>query len=1112
MDKLTVTRTSHLSNKLKLITKFFSTYLPYAFRSADAPDVFLKNCRFCMVMSSRNLLVVLFLSIVQLTYAQQLTITGTVKDEEGIPLIGVNVLVKGTTKGAQTDFDGNYSVAASNGDVLVFSYVGFKTTEQIVGNNTEINLVLLADAALLEEVVVTALGISREKRSLGYATQEVGGEELTKGNQGNVASALSGKVAGVQIRRNTTLGGSTNVTIRGNTSLTGNNQALWVIDGVPVDNSNYSTSNNGYDYGNASTDINPEDVQSMNVLKGAAATALYGSRAANGAIIITTKSGKGTKGIGVSISSGITFGSIDKSTFPKHQSEYGASYGAVNGPNGDNYFNLKDVNGDGVLDLLTPYNQYGGWGAAYDPNLMVYQWDSFYPESPTYLKASPWVMPEHGPLTMFRNPVTLTNNISLAGSSENSNYRLSYSNYTQEGIIPNSDLRRDNMSLNSSFNLSERLTASASAEYSKTKVHGRPEGGLGAGGNYTNIMLNLRQYTQPNIDYKKLKELYGATRKNLSQFPGGTIDNSFYVFDQDRQVDERNRFIGNGALTYKVTDWLNATGRISVDTYNYVVEEKQNTLIRLPSKYNVRNIFFREMNYDFMLNYNKSLGDKFNVSGVVGTNSRRNIYRSIYNSTNNGLVVEGLYAISNSIGTPPAATESLQQLGVNGVYGLVSFGYNNMLYLDITGRNDWSSTLPTGNNSFFYPSVATSFVFSNLIESNKLSFGKLSLNYAEVGNSAPVHSLEDVLDKPTPFGATQLYSINSTKNNPNLKPENTVSIEAGLETLFFRNRIGLNMSVYKTNTKNQILPVAISPASGYTRRYVNAGEVENKGIEVSLTGAPIKTEEFQWDISFNWASNKSKIVSLYEGIQNLQLYSTGTHNVTINARVGEPYGIFYGSDFEYLNGQRVVDQATGFYKKTATSDQIIGKMLPDWNGGISNNFRYNNFNFSFLIDIQKGGKIFSSDMAVGSRNGLYSNTAGLNELGNPVRSPVSQGGGLILSGVAPDGSPNAIRSSFMDRNHALGHPTAPDAMFMYDASYVKLREVAISYKLPNKLLEALTLTDVEFSLVGNNLWIIHKNVPHADPEAGLISGNVQGHHQGVYPSLREIGFNVKLKF
>lgn len=1062
---------------------------------------FLNRFLFFMLISTGGMSII---------YAQALDVSGVVTDGDGVPIPGVNITIEDTDLGTNTDFDGNYSLSAESGQVIRFSSIGFQDVTVTVGASSEIN-VTLEEGTSLDEVVVTALGISREKRSLGYATQEVKSDALNRGKQGDVANALSGKVAGVQIRRNTSLGGGTNVIIRGNTSLTGDNQALWVIDGVPVDNSNYSSSNDNVDYGNAVADLNPDDIESINVLKGAAATALYGSRAANGAIIVTTKTGKERNGLGITISSSVSIGSIDRETFPQWQDEYGGGYGPVNGPNGDSYFNWEDIDGDGNLDRVAPFTEYGGWGAPYDPDLLVYQWNSVYPESPDYNTATPWVKPDNGPLELFnKSPITLNNNISFSGNSENSTYRLNYSNYSQEGIIPKSKLDRHNFSLNSSFKLSDKLEISGSANYSKTTTQGRLRGGIG--GPYTNIFINLRQYYQPNIDFKKLKDLYNATGENLSQFPGGTIDNSFYIYDEDKEEDTRNRFIGNASLKYELTDWLDFTGRISVDTYNFEIDERRNAIIREPAFYSLRNIFFEELNYDLMLNYNKDFGDDFNLSGVVGSNIRRNKFKSSYNETNGGLIVDGLYAISNSVGTPPAAEETVRERGVNSIYGLVSFGYKNMLFVDATGRNDWSSTLPKGNNSFFYPSITTSFIFSNLIESSALSFGKLRLNYAEVGNSAEPQSLVDVLTKPEPFGSTQLYSVNSTKNNPDLKPESTVSYEAGLELSFFSGRVGLDLSAYKTNTKDQIMPIVISSATGYSRKYVNSGEVENKGVELSLSGTPVKTDDFQWDMTLNWSANSSKILSLAEGVDNLQLYATGSHNVTINAEVGGPYGVFYGSDFIYKEGKKVVDQNTGFYQKTSTSDQVIGRMLPNWTGSVNNTFRYKDVSLSFLIDVRKGGQIFSSDMAVGSRNGLYSNTTGTNELGNPVRSPVEDGGGLILDGVAPDGSPNTVRSSFMDRDHALGHPTAPDAMFMYDASYVKLRELALSYNFPSEIIEKLSLTGLELSVIGSNLWIIHKNVPYADPEGGMTSGNIQGHHQGVYPSLREFGFNVKLQF
>jgi len=1054
------------------------------------------------------LLIFLFFAFTQ-AKAQDKLITGTVKDQGG-PIPGVSIKVEGSANGTQTDKDGKFRLQTLPNAVLIFSSVGYITKKVTVSGQTVYNVVLSPDENKLDEVVVTALGISREKKSLGYASQQISGDDVNTVNTGNISSSLSGKVSGLQIRTNTGLGGSVNVIIRGNKSLTGDNQALFVIDGVPIDNSNATTGNNSYDYGNLASDINPDDVESVNVLKGAAATALYGSRAANGAIIITTKKGSKKSGIGISINSGITFGTIDKSTFPKYQQEYGAGYGAINGPQKNSFFNMEDFDGDGVIDLVAPFQQYAAFGAKYDPDLLVYQWNSYYPESPLYKQKTPWVATKNGPVTFFENPMTLNNNVSISGNNDKSTYRISYTNFAQNGEMPNATLRRHSFALNTSTNVTDRLTVSAIVNYTLSATKGRSERGSGAA--YSNPMINFRQYWQPNVDFKEIKSIYEKTGQNISMFPTGTIDNPYYLAYENRQSDDRNRIVGNASIQYKITDWLNILGRVSIDNYSYLMEERQNTLIRVPALYSVRNIDFQEVNYDLLLNYNKNLSKKLNLSGVFGTNIRRNKSQSIFNTTNGGLIVPELFAISNSLGMPPPATETLVKTGVDGYFGLVSLGYDDTYYLDITGRTDKSSTLPKGGNTFFYPSVSASFIFSKLIKSDVLSFGKLRVNYAEVGNGAKAQTLFDVLNKPVPFGSVQLYGVNNTKNNSSLKPENTESFEAGIETSFINKRLSFNVSAYKTNTINQIMPVTVTSATGYTRKYVNAGELQNKGLEISLSGKPVSMKNFNWDIGINWATNKSKVISLYEGVTNLLLSSLGTGNMSLNAPIGMPFGTWYGPDFIYVNGSRVVDQTTGQYKKTSASNYVLGNMNPDWNGGVTNTFTYKSLSLKFLIDMQKGGDIYSEDFSVGSRNGLYENTTGINDLGNPVRNSIANGGGIILDGVAPDGSKNTVRTEIVDRNHALGSPTAPSALFLYDATFVKLREVAVTYTLPSNFVQKYGVFGAQVSFIGSNLWIIHKNVPFADPEAGLGSGNLQGFQSGVYPLFRLFGFNLKLTF
>lgn len=1039
-------------------------------------------------------------------------IEGKVVDETGESLVGVSVLLKGTTQGTSTNIDGKFSISVKPGDILVFTYIGFIRQEVAIINESFLNVRLAKDKAMMEEVVVTALGISREKKSLGYSSQAVSGDDINTVNTGNVTNALSGKVSGVQIKRNSNIGGSTNIVIRGNKSLTGDNQALWVVDGIPIDNSNLNVKgqNTGsgatYDYGNMASDINQDDIESINVLKGAAATALYGSRAANGAIIITTKAGaKGMKSQ-ITVNSNVTTGSIDKSTFPTFQKEYGAGLGAVYGTNRNSYFNSGDPDGDGVMDLLVPYVAYGSFGAPYDKNLLVYDWKSLDPESPNYLKKTPWVAPANGPETFFEKPLTTINNIALAGSGDNSNYRFSYTNYFQDGMMPNSKVKRDNVAFNSSFKLNQKLTVGGNANYVYSDVLGRNMTG-GTGSNQgNNPVATFRQWWQTHVDIQELKSAYFSTGRNVSNFAGGTIDNVYWNQYQIYSTDTRNRLFGNVNLKYEFNDWLNLDGRVSIDSYNFTREERRNSGSTYPGKYDRLSANFREINYDLMLNFKRQLSDKFNVSGVLGTNIRRNYLETVNMVTNGGLIVPGLYAISNSLSVPAAPIENLTQIGVNGVYGLVSFGYNNFLFLDVTGRNDWSSTLPAVSNSYFYPSVATSLIFSELIQSDVLSFGKLRVNYAKVGNGAPPLSITDVLQKPSPFGTRQMYGVTDNKKNENLKPESTSSFEAGIESQFFGNRVGFDVSYYKTNTKDQIMPVAISPATGYASKFVNAGEVENKGVEFTISGAPVKSEKFNWNVNLNWSKNQSKVLYLFDGVDNLVLGSR------INATVGRPYGTITGRDFIYVNDQKQVNQTTGEYMLTQANNYVIGNINPDWIGGIRNNFSYKNFNFNFLIDIQHGGDVFSSDMQQGNRNGLYDNLVGLNDLGNPMRNSLAAGGGLILEGVDAQGNPNKVRTRMDYYAHALGSLKAPEAMFIYDASYVKLREASLSYKMPASMLKNSKIKGVQFKVSGSNLWIIHKNLPYSDPEAGLSSGNVQGIQTGVLPTVREFGFGVNVQF
>lgn len=1074
----------------------------------------------------KGILTLLLAFIVQISFAQEKTVSGTVSEDTG-PLPGVSVSIKGTKKGTETNFDGNYTISVKTGETLVFRYLGYKTVERKVETSNTINVALEAGGEILDEIVVTALGISREKKSLGYATQKVSGDELTTNKSGNFVNALSGKASGVQIKKNNNLGGSTNVVIRGNASLTGSNQALFVIDGVPISNTNTNSAGQAqagggyYDYGNAASDINPDDIESINILKGAAASALYGSRAANGVIMITTKKGKNAKGIGVTINTGMTFGQIDKSTFADYQTEYGAGYGAYyDGPG--NFWYEEDVTGDGNNNQVAGYKEDASYGAPFDGSL-VYQWDSFDPDSPNYRKATPWVNAANGPITFFETPVTLTNSVSLDNSMEKGSYRLNYTQFDQTGLMPNSSIKKHNFSFNGNYKLSDKLTVSSLANYIKSSGKGRNSTGYG-----DNIVAGFKQWWQTNVDIQQQKDIYFSTGRNVTWNPAtaeaGSApiywDNPYWNRYENYQNDSRSRFIGNVSLTYELKEWLSVTGRIATDTYAELQEERRaNGSVassfgvsrgNVDSGYARKNIQNTETNYDLMFNFNKDLSDKVNLKGILGSNIRRNELNIIHVSTAGGLSVPKLYSLQNSVNALPLPNETASKIGVDGYYVSASLGYDNMLFVDATYRRDHSSTLPAGNSTFGYPSVSGSFVFNKLIEKDWISFGKIRANYAEVGNSAPFDFLYDSFVVNTPIGSAST-SVGNTKKNPNLKPETTKSMEIGLEMKFLGSRLGFDLAYYKNNSVDQIFGVPVSRATGFTSKILNAGEIENKGVEISAYGSPIKNEDFTWNVNVNWSRNRNTVVSLVDGIENLQLGSF-QGGVTLNARVGEPYGVIQGTDYTYINGEKVVDASNGQYVATGTSDQVIGDINPEWNMGLSNNFNYKNFSLSFLIDIQKGGSIFSLDQYYGLATGLYAETAFTNDLGNPVRNSIADGGGFINPGVNADGSTNRARIQ-ADRFGAWGYRRGlPNKAFVYDASYVKLRELAVTYNFPQTVLDKTFLANASLSFVGTNLWIIHKNIPHEDPEGGLGAGNLQGYSVGSLPTTRDFGFNLKLQF
>ena len=1071
-------------------------------------------------MSMRKLsLTLTFLLFVAFTASAQMQISGKVTNAEtGEPIPGVSIVVKGqTTIGTTTDMDGDYSFQVpSDAQTLVYSFVGMRTKEVAIQGRTSIDVELQPTVKEMEEVVVTALGVSREKKSLGYSVSQVGGEDLAKSKQDNPLNSLSGKVAGVNIKQSNTMGGSVNMIVRGYTSMTGNNQPLFVVDGVPIDNSNVNTGSQktggaGYDYGNAAADINPEDIQDISILKGAAATALYGSRAARGVVLITTKSGQGAeKGeIGVTVNSSYTVSTVNDKTYPNHQYEYGAGY--VGGS-----FIQSDIDSDGNDETIVKTMDDASFGDKFDPSMEVIHWDALFPSESNYLETRPWTAPEHGIDYFFRPSPRAENNISFSGANEQGSFRMSYTNVAQQGIIPKANVTKHNVSFSGSYDFTDDLTVKTNANYVSNRTIGR----YGTGYDGRNIMQAFGQWFQTNVDFKRLEDyrseagvqktwnIAGPTVGNLSPM---YFNNPYWVRNEMWEDDGRDRVYGKVELNYDFTDWLTLMGRVGMDHYNWYRNERTAVGSLEQSDFTKRTTTYTETNTELHLRFDKTFGS-LNVSGLVGGNMLRRNEEQLNASTVGGLIVPDLYAVANSK-SPVGVNEALIERGKNSVFGNVSLGYNDYLYLEFSGRNDWSSTLPDENNSYFYPSVSGSVVFSELINADFLSFGKVRLNYAEVGNDAPAYSLVSTYSQSANFGDLPLYSVNSTRQNPELKPENTVSYEAGLEMYFLERRFGFDVSLYESSTFNQIMPVDVTDASGVARKYVNGGELRNRGVELHLTGTPVETNDFSWRLDVNWSKNQNQVVELAAGIENYLLF--GAWGLTVNATEGEPFGAIRGKDFIYQDGKRVVyDDDAGFaagrFKQT-DEDKVIGNIQPDWKAGISTTLDYKNWSFNILFDIQKGGDIYSVNNKYGMATGVYEKTAGENDRGGEIRGPVSEDGGWRFPNtVYEDGTTN---ETYIPTQNFLGawyYGYIPEAYNVYDASYVKLREASLSYTLPQNLVDRTPFTRLQISVIGNNLAILSKNTPYFDPEAILSSGRYQGIESGAYPSTRTWGVNLTI--
>jgi TonB-linked SusC/RagA family outer membrane protein len=1060
----------------------------------------------------------------------QRMISGSVKDTKGDPTIGASVSVRGETAGTITDIDGRYKLSVgADAKSMIITFTGYEEQEVAIGASDIID-VILGEGTLLDELVVTALGIQRNKNDLAYSAQKVSSEDITRTRDNNVLNSLSGKVAGLTIKRNNNLGGSTNIVLRGTKSLTGDNQALFVVDGVPIDNVNNNTGAvkrgfGGYDFGSAASDINPDDIENVTVLKGAAASALYGSRASNGVIQITTKKGRKSKGIGVTINIGANAGSYDPSTFIKYQKTYGAGYGDYYYDSDDDtdggFYNF-DLDGDGKNDKIVTYTEDASYGAKFDPSLNVFHWDAFDPSSPNYKKAKPWVAAQNGPESFFENSFGTSNGVVIDGAmGEGGFFKLGYTRTTDKGILPGSQINKDLVNFGAGYELTKNLKAFSNINFTNQNAKGR----YGSGYSTQNLMTNFRQWWQTNVDVADQKSAYLRNKKNTTwnwADDTGTHpiywDNPYWTRNENYETDARGRLFGNAGLEYKVNNWLSAKGQISIDKYSEYQDERIAVGSLDVSKYSRFDQDFQELNFDGLLTTKKfSLSNKLGFSALLGSNIRKNSRYVIRDETNGGLIIPGLYSLSNSANPRNAPSESETKLQVNGLFAGTSFDLDNTLFLDMTLRRDQASSLPLSKNSYYYPSASLGFIFSNLIrENNNITFGKLRMNYAEVGNTAPPLSLNEtfVIGVPTASGAyatsfdgVPLASISNTKNNTSLKPEKSQALEFGFEARFLKDRVGIDATYYNMNSIDQIIAAPVSSTTGYEFKYINAGKINNKGIELQLFFRPFTTSKFDWRTEINYARNRNLVVDLGE-IDNLLLGSIST---SVNATVGQPYGTLRADGFKLNDkGEKIVGE-NGFYERE--ENKVIGNINPDWTGGINNIFKMGPVNFSFLIDIKKGGDVWSLDRYYGLATGLTEETTALNDLGNPLRDPLTddaKSGGLIMPGVLADGTVNTIRVD-ASNSGVQGYIGMPSEAFVYDASFVKLREVNLGFDLPKSILGS-TFKGASLNLYGRNLWIISKNLPYSDPEEGFSSGNIQGLQGGAYPTTRVVGVNLNFKF
>ena len=1060
------------------------------------------------------------------------TVSGQVKASVGgAPLVGVIISAPALRLTVQTDNEGRYRLvvpAGTTGPVtLTARRIGYQNASvqvSVSGGPVEQDITLQEGAIELTQVVVTALGIEREQRSLSYSAQTVSGDRLTNVPTQNVVSALQGNVAGVQVTNSANPFGSARIVVRGASSILGQNQPLIIIDGIPIDNSAASNdgygggSLGGYDVGNAAADLNADNIASVTVLKGPNAAALYGSRAANGAIVYTTKSGKGAPQQGFGVTG--TFGANMETPLrlPNYQNKYGQGFYGE--------FDFVDGNFSGVNDGADE-----SWGPKLDGRTTgcIYVTDSL--GNPDYLAgyntahpcnqffgAGPWQAHPNNVRDFWNNGLIINANVAVARSSATSNVRLSVGRTNESGMYPNNTNNRTDIALSGGTQVSDHWSAEASVNYIRDGMQNQPsqayeeidpmQGFIWFGRQVDTRLLKQSLYRDPN-DPLTQQILAGTTKRspylrtdaplpyswNYSYHPS-----PYWMTDVKKTDYSRNRGLGHAAVSYKVNDWISVTGRTGRDWYQN--QFRANYPVNDISPYSQGGFLDvgetrSETNNDFLVTGNRSLTPTLSLTVNAGGNQRINDFNTNIGQVGE-LVIPGVYTLANSNGAPGVGL-FVSHKKVNSLYGSANFNFKDWLNLDITGRNDWSSTLPKGANSLFYPSIGAAFVFTDALklQNSFLSYGKVRASWTRVGNDTDPYQLEAVYGAGTAWAGQPSFTAPDRLPNARLKPEQTTGEEIGADLGFLHDKLILNATIYQKATTNQILPVSISAATGYGSAVVNSGEVRNRGLEIAATMTPIDKPDFRWNVVVNWSKNSNKVLSLYGGVSRIVVGSYWNVNVTADS--GQPYGNLVGYKWQRDAQGHTVVGSDGLPLRDPTQ-QVLGNYNPDWVGGISNTISYKRFSFSFSFDGQMGGQVYSVTKWFGQYSGVLAATL----LGRENNWNDSM---VVANSVYSNGQPNTTKVLAQDYWHNTFYAQEPG---IFDATYFKLREARLGYQLPASVAKFLGFSDANVAIVGKNLMLFARQ-PTIDPETAFDTSNRQGVENGQLPTARSIGFTMSVR-